>query len=118
MKILVPIPSAANGKKVIPKVADLAKALNAHVTLFHVCYGGVGAFSGEGTPATIRAEEASEQKFCETFMAEAAAALKEKGIKVDMICLDGLPSRQIVGYAQEKKYDLVVMGALDLHQMI
>jgi nucleotide-binding universal stress UspA family protein len=118
MKILVPIPSAANGKKVIPKVADLAKALNANVTLFHVCYSGVGAFAGEGTPDTIKMEEAKEQKFCETFMAKAAEDLKKKGVKVNMVCLDGLPSRQIVGYAQSKGYDLVVMGSLDLDQMI
>lgn len=118
MKILVPIPSEANGKKVLPKLADLAKSLKASVTLFHVCYGGVGAFSGEGTPETIRGEEAQEQKFCTTYMAKAAAALKEKGIKVDMVCVDGLPSRQIVGYAQNKGYDLVVMGAVDLDQMI
>jgi nucleotide-binding universal stress UspA family protein len=118
MKILVPIPSAANGKKVLPKLADLAKALNASVTLFHVCYGGVGAFAGEATPDTIKMEEAKEQKFCETYMAKAAADLKEKGVKVDMVCLDGLPSRQIVGYAQIKKYDLVVMSAVDLDQMI
>jgi nucleotide-binding universal stress UspA family protein len=118
MKILVPIPSAANGKKVISKVADMAKALKANVTLFHVCYGGVGAFSGEATPETIKREEATEQKFCTTFMAKAAEDLKQKGVKVDMVCLDGLPSRQIVGYAQNKGYDLVVMGALDLDQMI
>jgi nucleotide-binding universal stress UspA family protein len=118
MKILVPIPSAANGKKVVPKVADLAKSLNASVTLFHVCYGGVGAFSGEGSPDTIKAEEATEQKFCEVYMAKAAADLKDKGIKVDMVCLDGLPSRQIVGFAQNKKYDLVVMSAIDLDQML
>jgi len=118
MKILVPIPSAANGKKVIPKVADLAKALNANVTLFHVCYSGVGAFAGEGTPDTIKMEEAKEQKFCETYMAKATADLKAKGVKVNMVCLDGLPSRQIVGYAQSKGYDLVVMGAMDLDQMI
>jgi nucleotide-binding universal stress UspA family protein len=118
MKILVPIPSAANGKKVIPKVADLAKSLKASVTLFHVCYGGVGAFSGEATPATIEREEATEQKFCTTYMAKAAEDLKGKGVKVNMVCLDGLPSRQIVGYAQDKGYDLVVMGAVDLDQMI
>jgi nucleotide-binding universal stress UspA family protein len=118
MKILVPIPSEANGKKVLPKLADLAKSLKASVTLFHVCYGGVGAFSGEGTPETIKGEEAQEQKFCATYMAKAAADLKEKGVKVDMVCVDGLPSRQIVGYAQNKGYDLVVMGALNLDQMI
>jgi nucleotide-binding universal stress UspA family protein len=118
MKILVPIPSAANAKKIIPKVAEIAKSLDARVTLFHACYSGVGAFAGEGSPETIRMEEAQEQKFCETYLAKAGENLKGQGIKVDWICKDGLPARQIVGYAQENKYDLIVMGTIDVHEML
>jgi nucleotide-binding universal stress UspA family protein len=118
MKILVPIPSAANAKKVLPKVAELAKSLNAQVTLFHACYSGVGAFAGEGPPSTIRMEEAQEQKFCETYLGKAAEDLKKKGLKVDWLCKDGLPARQIIGYAQAKKYDLIVMGTVDANEMI
>jgi nucleotide-binding universal stress UspA family protein len=118
MKILVPIPSAANAKKIVPKVAEVAKALNAQVTLFHACYSGVGAFAGEGSPETIKMEEAQEQKFCQTFLAQAAEKLKEQGIKVDWTCRDGLPARQIIGVAEEKKYDMILMGTVDLHEII
>jgi nucleotide-binding universal stress UspA family protein len=118
MKILVPIPSAANAKKIIPKVAEMAKSLDARVTLFHACYSGVGAFAGEGSPETIRMEEAQEQKFCETYLAKAGEKLKSQGIKVNWVCKDGLPARQIVGYAQENKYDLIVMGTIDIHEMV
>jgi nucleotide-binding universal stress UspA family protein len=118
MKILVPVPSAANAKKIIPKVAEIAKALNAHVTLFHACYSGVGAFAGEGSPATIKMEEAQEQKFCQTYLGQAAEELKGQGIKVDWACKDGLPARQIIAYAEEKKYDMILMGTVDLHEMI
>ena len=118
MKILVPIPSAANAKKVLPKIAEMAKSLNAKVTLFHACYSGVGAFAGEASPETIRNEEAQEQKFCQTYLGEAAAKLKEQGLKVDWICVDGLPARKMVGYAQDKGYDLIVMGSLDVEQIL
>jgi nucleotide-binding universal stress UspA family protein len=117
-KILVPIPSAANAKKAIPKVAELAKSMDAKVTLFHACYSGVGAFAGEGTPDTIRMEEAQEQKFCETYLAQAAKDLKAQGVKVDWVCKDGLPARQIIGYAQNKGYDLIVMGTVDAEEML
>jgi nucleotide-binding universal stress UspA family protein len=117
-KILVPIPSAANAKKAIPKVAELAKSANAKVTLFHACYSGVGAFAGEGTPDTIRMEEAQEQKFCETYLVQAVKDLKELGVKADWVCKDGLPARQIVGYAQNNGYDLIVMGPLNAEEMI
>jgi nucleotide-binding universal stress UspA family protein len=116
-KILFPIAGSKSAQKVLPKVAEMAKTLNAKVTLFHACYSGVGAFAGEGSPATIRAEEAQEQKFCETYMAKAAADLKNKGLNVDYVCKDGLPARQIIGYAQDKGYDLIVMGAQDAHEI-
>ena len=118
MKILVPIPSAENAKKALPKVAQIAKAMDAKVTLFHACYSGVGAFAGEGSPETIKMEEAQEQKFCATFLGKAAEDLKAKGVtKVDWVCKDGLPARQVIGYAQEKKYDLIVIGPDSAHEM-
>lgn len=116
-KILFPIAGSKSAQKVIPKVAEMAKTLNAKVTIFHACYSGVGAFAGEASPATIEAEEAQEQKFCETYMAKAAAELKDKGLSVDFVCVDGLPSRQIAGYAKDKGYDLIVMGAEEVHEL-
>ena len=56
----------------------------AKVTLLHVCYSGVGAFAGEASPATIRKEEAQEQKFCSTFLAKAAKDLKDQGLDVEL----------------------------------
>jgi nucleotide-binding universal stress UspA family protein len=116
-KILVPIASQESAEKVLPQIAQLAKSLDAKVTLFHACYSGVGAFAGEGSPGTIRMEEAQEQKYCETFMAKAGTELKDQGIDADYICKDGLPARQIIGYAQAKGYDLIVMAAQGADEM-
>jgi nucleotide-binding universal stress UspA family protein len=118
MKILVPIPTAANAKEVLPKITEMAKSLNAEVTLFHACYSGVGAFAGEGSPGTIRMEEAQEQKFCQVYLGQAPEKLKEEGIKIDWVCIDGLPARKIVGYAHDKGYDLIVMGSQDVDQIL
>ena len=65
---------------------------------------------GEGTPATIRAAEAQEQKFCDTFLAKAGKDLKDQGLDVDWVCQDGVPAREIIAFAQDKGYDLIVMG--------
>jgi nucleotide-binding universal stress UspA family protein len=64
------------------------------------------------------AEEAQEQKVCETYMAKAAADLKDKGLNVDFVCVDGLPARQIAGYAKDKGYDLIVMAGQDVHELV
>jgi nucleotide-binding universal stress UspA family protein len=109
-KILVPLDGSEIAAKVLPKVVEMAKTFNAKVTLLHVCYSGVGAFAGEGTPATIRAEAAQEQKFCETFLVKSGQDLKGQGVDADWFCQDGVPAREIIAFAQDKGYDLIVMG--------
>jgi nucleotide-binding universal stress UspA family protein len=109
-KILVPLDGSQISAKVLPKVVDLAKCFNAQVTLFHACYSGVGAFAGEGTPATIKAAAAHEDKFCMTFLAQAGQNLQAQGVTADWQCQDGVPAREIIAFAQDKGYDLIVMG--------
>ncbi len=83
-KILVPLDGSEIAAKVLPKVVELAKAFKAKVTLCHVCYSGVGAMVGEATPGVIKAAEAQEQKFCETFLAKAGKDLKDQGLDVGL----------------------------------
>lgn len=109
-KILVPLDGSEIAAKILPKVVDLAKVMKAKVTLLHVCYSGVGAFAGEASPATIRKEEAQEQKFCDRFLATSGKELKDQGLEVNWTCQDGVPAREIVAYAQNNGYDLIALG--------
>ncbi len=109
-KVLVPLDGSEIAAKILPKVVELAKCSQAKVTLFHVCYSGVGAFSGEASPGVIEAAEAQEQKFCDTFLAQAAQNLRDQGVEADTACEDGVPARDIVAFAQDKGYDLIALG--------
>jgi len=109
-KMLVPLDGSEIAAKILPKVIELAKTFKAKVTLFHACYSGVGAFAGEATPATIRAEAEQEKKFCETFLAKAGKDLKDQGLDADWACAEGVPAQQIIAFAQDKDYDLIVLG--------
>jgi len=109
-KMLVPLDGSEIAAKVLPKVSELAKTFKSRVTLFHVCYGGVGHMTGEAPPSTIKAAEAQEKKFCETFLAKAGKDLKDQGLEADWRCEDGVPAQQIITFAQGKNYDLIVLG--------
>jgi nucleotide-binding universal stress UspA family protein len=109
-KILVPLDGSEIAAKVLPMVVELAKAFQAKVTLCHVCYSGVGAMVGEATPTVMKTAEAEEQKFCETFLANAGMELKDQGLDVDWACADGVPAQQIIAFAQAQNYELIVMG--------
>ena len=109
-KILVPIDGSEIAAKVLPKVVELANTFKAKVTLFHVCYSGVGAMVGQATPQVMKTAEAQEQKFCETFLAKAGGDLKNQGLDVDWSCSDGVPAGEIIAFAQDKGYDLIVLG--------
>jgi nucleotide-binding universal stress UspA family protein len=109
-KILVPLDGSEIAAKVLPKVVELAKAFKAKVTILHVCYSGVGAMVGQATPGVIKAAAAHEQKFCDTFMAKTGGDLKNQGVDADWVCQDGVPAREIIAFAQDKGYDLIVLG--------
>ncbi|MFI5355262.1 MAG: universal stress protein, partial [Desulfobaccales bacterium] len=82
-KVLVPLDGSEIAAKILPKVAEAAKLCKAKVTLLHVCYSGVGAFTGEASPGVIKAAEAQEQKFCSTFLVKAGKELQDQGVETD-----------------------------------
>jgi nucleotide-binding universal stress UspA family protein len=109
-KILVPLDGSSLADRVLPRVAELAATLQARVTLLHVCYSPVAELAGEGSPGTLAAAETQERKFCEQFLARTCRDLEARGLQADWACLDGVPAREIIAYAQEHGYDLIALG--------
>lgn len=106
-KILVPLDGSELAAKVLPQVIEMAKTFKAQVTLIHVCY---TPAVGEATPGTMKAAAAGEQKWCATFLGKAAGDLKAQGVDVKSECLDGVPAREIIAYAEKNKMDLIAMA--------
>jgi nucleotide-binding universal stress UspA family protein len=109
-KILVPLDGSEIAERVLPRVIELAMAFKSKITLLHVCYSGVGAMVGQATPGVMKSAEDQEQKFCSTFLAKSGQDLKNLGLDANWVCQDGDPAREIIGLAQAKDYDLIVMG--------
>ncbi|MHB8067230.1 MAG: universal stress protein, partial [Desulfobaccales bacterium] len=106
-KILVPLDGSDLAAKVLPQVIELAKTFKSQVTLMHVCY---TPAIGETTPGTIKAAAAHEAKWCAAFLGKAASDLKAQGLDVKSECVEGVPAREIIGYADTNNMDLIAMA--------
>jgi nucleotide-binding universal stress UspA family protein len=106
-KILVPLDGSDLAAKVLPPVVELAKTFNSQVTLFHSCH---TEAHGEASPGVLKTAPAEEKKACEAFLAKAGQDLQAQGLKVDWVCSEGVPARQIIGYADKNQMDLICMS--------
>jgi nucleotide-binding universal stress UspA family protein len=107
-KILVPLDGSKLGAKILPTVVDLAKTHNSQVTLIHSCHtADFGA--GQVEPRLMESMPVAEKKICETFLSQAGKDLEAQDIKVNWVCVEGVPAREIIGYAQKNKMDLICM---------
>jgi nucleotide-binding universal stress UspA family protein len=105
----VPLDGSDLAAKVLPRVVELATKFNSQVTLIHACYTeGFGV--GEATPGVIAAVPAAAKKVCETFLSQAGKNLQGQGVNVNWVCVEGVPAREIVGYAAQNKFDLICMS--------
>jgi|WetSurMetagenome_2_1015567.scaffolds.fasta_scaffold213018_2 nucleotide-binding universal stress UspA family protein len=107
-KILVPLDGSELAAKVLPSVVELAKKFNSQVTLIHACHTeGFGV--GQATPEVIKAAPAQGKKVCEAFLSQAGKDLQAQGVNVTWTCVEGVPAREIIGYAHKNKMDLICM---------
>lgn len=106
-KILVPLDGSELAAKVLPKVVEMAKTFKSQVTLIHVCY---TPAIGEASPGTIKAAAAGEAKWCAAFMGKAAKDLKDQGVDAKAECVEGVPAREIIAYADKNNMDLICMA--------
>lgn len=106
-KILVPYDGSTIAARIFPEVTELAKLCNAQVTLIHVCHTELVA---EGTPQMLADAPAAAQKACETFLSKVGKELQAQGVEASWVCAEGVPAREIIGYAYNNKMDLIAMA--------
>jgi nucleotide-binding universal stress UspA family protein len=89
---------------------DLARRQDATLTLLHVCELPSYTYFGGGVyvPSPELVEEI--QKDAQRGLNAARARLAERGVVVDTRSIVGVPGHEIVGFAREHGYDLIVVG--------
>ena len=108
-KILFPLDLTENMYRVLPYVTEMADKFGAEIHCVHSLY--VSSYYGNmGIGGTYVGEfEINAQQEVRA-MAEKFVAENLGGRNVELSILDGRPGDKIVGYAQENKIDLIVMG--------
>lgn len=109
-RILVPLDGSELAETILPNVIEIAKCMNSQVTLLHVCYWPFPT-GAELLSAKI-AQEAEEGaiKECAVFLEKAAKQLELQGLNVNHECVEGVPAREIIAYADTNKMDLIAMA--------
>lgn len=104
-KILVPVDLTEKNRRAVDMAGELASPVDGTVTLLHVI-----------EPLDLPFEEL--QDFYERLesraaerMAELAVRLRESGLEIDQHVVYGERAREIVEYAREEAFDLVVMSS-------
>ncbi len=109
-KILVPLDGSSLAEKILPNVVELAKCMDAQITLLHVCYFPNAAAMEALPPKMEETAAEGEVKECAMFLGKVAKDLQMQGLNVVFECVSGLPAREIIAYADTKDIDLIAMA--------
>jgi nucleotide-binding universal stress UspA family protein len=108
-KILVPLDGSELAAKILPKVEELAKMCDAEVTLVSVSTEATDV-AGMASPEIFAEAARSAIKACQKYLEATSKDLQGKGLKVDAVCLQGVPARAIIKYASENKVELIALA--------
>lgn len=109
-KVLVPLDGSELAAKILPQVEDLAKAFDAEVTLITVGSVAELGLAEPPTPDVFAEAAAHEKRASERYLEKTANDLKGKGLTVNWVYEEGMPARQIIGYAADNKMDLIALA--------
>ncbi|MHB8124346.1 MAG: universal stress protein [Desulfitobacteriaceae bacterium] len=105
-KILVGFDGSESSKKAFAEAVDLARKLNASVTVLTVIH--LPDFSPSMDEVEEEIEEA--EKHYQPLLESLREIGAKNGILVNVITLKGHPVESLIKYAKEQKMDLIVIG--------
>ena len=105
-KILVALENSRADQSLLPHVAQLAKLHHSEMLLVHVADGFVARNFNQ-----LNLIESDEMKEDQAYLDNAAAKLRNDGLKVDTYLALGDPAQGILRAAEERHCDLIAMTA-------
>jgi len=109
-KILVPLDGTTPASKILSYVEDLAKSLNAHVTLLTVVDISEKVHLADADTSIFESVIETFHRAAKKNLVRTAYVLKAKGLEVNWVCQEGFPEEVIIQYAAENSCDLIAMA--------
>ncbi len=109
-KILVPLDGSDLAAKILPQVEDLARTMQAQVTLITVAsmYSG---FESEFVPEGYGDFFVQMKTQAEKYLSETGGRLQDNGVTTEWVYKEGgTPAREIITYAEAHSFDLIAMA--------
>ncbi len=108
-KILLPTDGSEQSEKPIRVAIDLAKMTGASITVMYA-YSPLSIFRKRGTSVVDELKLSLEEEGAE-IVTEAATKIKEAGLTVSALVVEGPPAEAILKAIEEEQPDLIVMGS-------
>jgi nucleotide-binding universal stress UspA family protein len=110
-KVLVPLDGSELAAKILPEVADLAKCMQADVTIMTIGSALTAGLASEFVTGAYEQISSQMKAQAEKNLADTVASMKAKGVKVNWIYKEGAAAAQeIIGYAADNSFDLIAMA--------
>ncbi len=107
-KILVPLDGSDLAARVLPQVEELAKCIQAEITLITVGNTLIAGTVSDSVPVGFADFCAQLKTQAEKKLSTAAQTIKE--VKVSWVYKEGAAAAEIIAYAAENSFDLIAMA--------
>ncbi|KUO64096.1 MAG: hypothetical protein APF84_08280 [Gracilibacter sp. BRH_c7a] len=111
-KILVPIDGSPTSQEALVKAVNLARGLNAEITIINVTFTPEAYFAGYTFPHGIQLSHEDSVEGGRQVINEALENVEHENIKITKVVEPGNPPQVILDYAEEVGIDLIVIGSI------
>jgi len=112
--VIVPLDGSELGERILPSVAELAKALNLEVTLFRAYHVPYESYAGDENISALNYDElmAAMRDEAAAYLEKSAATVKKFGIeKVGCVTKEGLSADEIIDFGKKTPGALIAMAS-------
>ena len=111
-KILVCLDGSSHSEQMMPYASEIAARFGARVTLLQVLQipSSLAAASAQGAENVIEEELRRLSFEAHRYLDGVATELKEKGVSVEAVVIEGTPGDAIIEYAKQSDIDLIVVA--------